>query len=136
AAGIVGAAHAGWKGAFAGVLEAVIDEMCALGAERGRIIAAIGPCISIRAYEVGPEFVERFIDDDHENGQFFAGGPGDRAMFDLPGYCLSRLRAADIRDAQWVRHCTFSDPPRFYSYRRAGHQGEPDYGRLVAAIAL
>jgi YfiH family protein len=134
--GVVGAAHAGWKGALAGVLEATVEAMEALGAERDRIAAAIGPAISQRAYEVGPEFVERFIDDDPQTGRFFAGGERDRAMFDLPGYCLWRLRGAGIGAAAWTGHCTFSDPRRFFSYRRACHAGEPDYGRLVAAIAI
>ena len=139
-AGVVGAAHAGWKGALAGVLEATVEAMQGLGAERDRIAAAIGPTISQRAYEVGPEFVERFVDVDADNARFFAGGPGgpsgDRAMFDLPGYCLSRLAAAGIGAAEWTGHCTCSDPARFYSYRRACHAGEEDYGRLVAAITL
>ncbi len=139
-AGVVGAAHAGWKGALAGVIEAAIEAMLALGAERDRIAAAVGPVISQRAYEVGPEFVERFLDEDPENARFFAGGQGgpadDRAMFDLPGYCLSRLRAAGVGAAEWTGHCTYSDPERFYSYRRATHAGEPDYGRLVAAVVL
>lgn len=135
-AGVVGAAHAGWKGALGGVLEATVEAMGQIGAERDRIVAAIGPVISQRAYEVGPEFVERFIDDDPENCRFFAAGSGDRAMFDLPSYCLSRLRAAGVGAAEWTGHCTFSDPRRFFSYRRACHAGEPDYGRLVAAIAL
>jgi polyphenol oxidase len=135
-AGVVGAAHAGWKGALGGVLEAAVEAMEGLGAERDRIVAAIGPAISQRAYEVGPEFVERFLDDDRENGRYFAGGPGDRAMFDLPGYCLARLGAAGVGMAAWTAHCTYSDPDRFYSYRRACHAGEPDYGRLVSAIAL
>lgn len=134
-AGVVGAAHAGWKGALGGVLEATVEAMQALGAERDRIMAAIGPVISQRAYEVGPEFVERFLDDDPENARFFAGGQGDRALFDLPGYCLHRLRGAGV-SAEWTGHCTYSDPARFYSYRRATHAGEPDYGRLVAAITL
>ena len=136
AAGVVGAAHAGWKGALAGVLEAAVDAMAALGAERGRITAAVGPTISQRAYEVGPEFVEAFIDEDRAYGRFFAGGRGDRAMFDLPGFCLHRLRAAGIAEAGWTGHCTYADETRFYSYRRATHRGEADYGRLVAAIAL
>ncbi len=135
-AGVVGAAHAGWKGALGGVLEAVVEAMEALGAERDRIVAAIGPTISQRAYEVGPEFVERFLEEDRENGRYFAGGPGDRAVFDLPGYCLGRLGAAGVGVAAWTGHCTYSDPRRFFSYRRACHRGETDYGRLVAAIAL
>ncbi len=135
-AGVVGAAHAGWKGALGGVLEAVVEAMAAMGARRERIVAAVGPAISQRAYEVGPEFVERFIDEDREHGRFFAGGHGDRAMFDLPGFCLYRLREAGVAEAAWTGHCTYSDAARFFSYRRACHAGEGDYGRLVAAIAL
>ena len=135
-AGVVGAAHAGWKGALGGVLEATLDAMVALGADRASILAAVGPVISQRAYEVGPEFVERFLDEDLENQRFFAGGQGDRAMFDLPGYCLFRLREAGVGRAEWTGHCTYSDAARFYSYRRSCHRGEPDYGRLVSAIML
>ena len=135
-AGVVGAAHAGWKGALSGVLEAVIDAMVALGAGREAIVAAVGPAISQRAYEVGPEFVERFFDEDPAYGRFFAGGQGGRAMFDLPGFCLHRLREAGVAEAAWTGHCTYGDEARFYSYRRACHRGEGDYGRLVAAIAL
>lgn len=135
-AGVVGAAHAGWKGALAGVLEATVDAMEALGADRSRIRAGIGPVISQRAYEVGPEFVERFLDEDPESARFFAGGSGDRAMFDLPGFCLARLRGAGVAEAAWTGHCTYSDEDRFYSYRRSCHRGEPDYGRLVAAIMV
>ena len=136
AAGVVGAAHAGWKGALHGVLEATVSAMVGLGAERGRTVAVVGPTISQRAYEVGPEYIERFLDDDPEHGRFFAGGTGDRAMFDLPGFCLHQLRQAGIGSADWTGHCTYADEDRFYSYRRACHRGEPDYGRLVAAIAL
>ena len=136
AAGVVGAAHAGWKGALTGVLEATLDAMEALGAARDRIAAGIGPVISQRAYEVGPEFVERFLDDDPECARFFAAGQGDRAMFDLPGYCLQRLRAAGVGEAAWTGHCTYSDEERFFSYRRTCHRGEKDYGRLVAAISV
>ena len=95
-AGVIGAAHAGWKGALSGVLEATVDAMEDLGARRDRVLAAVGPVISQRAYEVGPEFVDRFLEDDPDNDLFFAGGQGDRAMFDLPGYCLTRLRAAEV----------------------------------------
>jgi len=136
AARVVGAAHAGWKGALTGVLEGTLDAMEGLGADRARIATAIGPTISQRAYEVGPEYVERFLDEDPDYGRFFAGGTGDRAMFDLPGFCLHRLREAGVGRAEWIGHCTYSDPDRFYSYRRACHRGEADYGRLVAAIAL
>ena len=135
-AGVVGAAHAGWKGALGGVLEATLDAMAGLGADRARIVAAIGPVISQRAYEVGPEFVERFLDEDYENQRFFAGGQGDRAQFDLPGFCTHRLREAGVGKAEWTGHCTYSDADRFYSYRRSCHRNEPDYGRLVSAIVL
>jgi YfiH family protein len=137
---VVGAAHAGWNGALTGVLEATVAAMVGLGAARRRIAAVIGPAISQRAYEVGPEYVERFLDDDPEHARFFAGGPnvggGDRAMFDLPGFCLHRLREAGVGRATWTGHCTYSDAGRFFSYRRATHAREADYGRLVAAIAL
>ncbi|MEM9146142.1 MAG: peptidoglycan editing factor PgeF [Pseudomonadota bacterium] len=133
--GVIAAAHAGWRGAKSGVLEAAVAEMGRLGARPERIRAAIGPTISQRAYEVGPEFLEGFLDDDPETQRFFAGGAGDRAQFDLPGYVRWRLAALGIA-AEWSGHCTYSDPARFYSYRRATHAGEPDYGRLVSAIAL
>ncbi|QQA43774.1 peptidoglycan editing factor PgeF [Pelagovum pacificum] len=135
-AGVIGAAHAGWRGALDGVLEATIDAMVALGAERGRITAAIGPSISQRAYEVGPEFLETFIDADNAYGRFFASGDGDRYHFDLPAFGLYRLREAGVAEAHWTRHCTYSDPERFFSYRRSVHQREADYGRLIAAIRL
>lgn len=133
---VVGAAHAGWKGALGGVLEATLQSMEGLGARRENTVAAIGPVISQRAYEVGPEFVERFVDEDPEHMRFFAGGQGDRAMFDLPSFCLHRLRAAGVGEAAWTGHCTYSDEKRFYSYRRCCHRSEPDYGRLIAAIAV
>ncbi|MEM9059570.1 MAG: peptidoglycan editing factor PgeF [Pseudomonadota bacterium] len=135
-AGVIGAAHAGWKGALAGVLEATIEAMGKLGATPKSTYVAIGPVISQRAYEVGPEFVERFLDDDPDNGSYFAAGQGDRAMFDLPAYCRDRLRRAGIGDVEWTGHCTYSDEARFYSYRRSCHRSEPDYGRLVSAICL
>ncbi|WP_299152064.1 peptidoglycan editing factor PgeF [uncultured Tateyamaria sp.] len=133
---VIGAAHAGWKGAQSGVLEATIDGMIALGAKRDQIHAVIGPSISHRAYEVGPEFFDTFLDEDPDNTRFFAGGDGDRMHFDLPGYGLARLRAAGIASAEWTRHCTYYDPDRFYSYRRAVHAKDPDYGRLISAITL
>ncbi len=132
----IGAAHAGWRGALDGILDATLDAMEALGATRENIHAVIGPSISQRAYEVGPEFAERFFDEDHDNTRFFANGAGDRYLFDLPGYGLARLRAAGVGQAEWTRHCTFSDAERFYSYRRATHRGEVDYGRLISTIRL
>lgn len=135
-AGVVGAAHAGWKGALGGVLEATVEAMVALGAERARIAAVIGPTISQRAYEVGPEFFDAFHDADPGNARYFASGNGDRLHFDLPGFGLARLRAAGVGTASWTRHCTYSDPARFYSYRRSVHAREADYGRLISAIRL
>lgn len=135
-AGVIGAAHAGWRGAQAGVLEAVIDSMEGLGAQRSDICAVIGPCISQRAYEVGPEFFEALTDDAPEAARFFANGAGDRMLFDLPSYGLHRLRTAGVGHAEWTGHCTFGEPERFYSYRRTTHAGEADYGRLISVIRL
>lgn len=135
-AGVIGAAHAGWRGALDGVLEATVDAMVAEGARRDKTTAVIGPCISQRAYEVGPEFLDRFIDDNPENTRFFANGEGDRYQFDLVGFGLHRLRSAGVGDATWIGHCTYSDPDRFYSYRRSVHQKEADYGRLISVIRL
>ncbi|SDX13152.1 peptidoglycan editing factor PgeF [Allgaiera indica] len=135
-AGVVGAAHAGWRGALGGVLEATLDAMETLGARRGDIRAVIGPAISQAAYEVGPELMEDFLAEDPANARFFAGGAGDRVQFDLPAYGLHRLRAAGVGAAEWTRHCTYADPARFYSYRRTTHRGEADYGRLISVIRL
>lgn len=135
-AGVIGAAHAGWRGALSGVLEATIDAMQALGAARADICAVIGPTISQRAYEVGPEFFDVFTAEDPDYARFFAGGEGDRMQFDLPGFVLHRLRAAGVGEAQWTRHCTYADPERFFSYRRTVHAQEADYGRLLSAIRL
>ncbi len=135
-AGVVGAAHAGWRGSLGGILEATLDAMEALGAARGNISAVIGPCISQRAYEVGDAFMETFLTEDPANDRFFAGGPNGRPHFDLPGYSLHRLRSAGVGAAEWTRHCTYSDPARFYSFRRTTHAGEADYGRLISAIRL
>ena len=135
-AGVIGAAHAGWRGSKEGILEATIDAMEALGARRAAITAVIGPTISQAAYEIGPEFFESFVDDDRDTARFFAQGKGDRALFDLPGYALWKLRHAGIGHAEWTRHCTYRDPERFYSFRRTTHQGEADYGRLISCIRL
>ncbi|PSL18189.1 peptidoglycan editing factor PgeF [Shimia abyssi] len=135
-AGVIGAAHAGWRGALEGVLEATLDAMEALGAARANTSAAIGPSISQGAYEVGPEFLDAFLAQDPDNTRFFANGKDDRMQFDLPAYGLHRLRSAGIGHAEWIRHCTYSDADRFYSYRRATHAGEADYGRLISVIRL
>ena len=136
AAGVIGAAHAGWRGALDGVLEATIDAMQAAGARRDRINAIIGPTISQRAYEVGQEFLERFLDEDPASARFFINGADGRYLFDLPGYGLMRLRGTGIGSAEWTHHCTYSDAQRFYSYRRATHRAEADYGRLISVIRL
>ena len=135
-AGVIGAAHAGWRGALEGVLHATVDAMETLGAKRENIAAVIGPSISQRAYEVGPEFMDSFIAEDPDYARYFINGEGDRMLFDLPGFGLNRLRAAGVGHAEWTRHCTFSDSERFYSYRRTTHAKEADYGRLIAAITL
>ncbi|MEO0753129.1 MAG: polyphenol oxidase family protein, partial [Pseudomonadota bacterium] len=133
---VIGAAHAGWRGALDGVLEATVDEMVRLGARRDHIHAVIGPSISQAAYEVGPEFFDTFTQEDPGTDRFFIQGTGDRQHFDLPGYGLSRLRAAGVGHAEWTRHCTYSDASRFFSFRRTTHAGEADYGRLIASIRL
>lgn len=133
---VIGAAHAGWRGALDGVLEATLDAMENLGARRGDIRAVIGPTISQRAYEVGPEFFYTFTDENPDWARFFINGTGDRFLFDLPAYGLYRLREAGVGEAEWTCHCTYSDPERFFSYRRSVHSGEADYGRLISAIAL
>jgi purine-nucleoside/S-methyl-5'-thioadenosine phosphorylase / adenosine deaminase len=133
---VIGAAHAGWKGALTGVLESTIDAMEKLGAERGGIVAAIGPLIRQPSYEVGPEFLERFLDADAENGVFFLPGErGGHAMFDLAGFIRMRLENAGVLMIDDTGIDTYSDE-RFYSYRRSVHRKEPDYGRHVHAIAL
>ncbi|WP_336490287.1 peptidoglycan editing factor PgeF [Methylobacterium nigriterrae] len=134
---VVGAAHAGWKGALAGVIEATVAAMERLGAERTRIVAVLGPTIAQGAYEVGADLMERFRAEAPGSARFFADGerPG-HAQFDLPGFILSRLEEAGIGEAAAVNLCTYADPERFYSYRRTTHRGENDYGRLISAIAL
>lgn len=135
-AGVVAAAHAGWRGTLDGVLDATVATMESLGAKRDHIRAVIGPTISQPAYEVGPEFHADFIAKDPEFARFFISGEGDRFLFDLPGLGLARLRALGVEAAEWTRHCTYADPDRFYSYRRTTHAREADYGRLIACIRL
>lgn len=136
-AGVIGAAHAGWKGAVGGVLENTVARMEELGASRADIVAVLGPTIGPGAYEVGPEFVHRLLERSAAEGRFFrpAERP-DHAMFDLPAYILHRLRTAGVGVAEWLGLCTYSDAERFYSYRRTVHRGEPDYGRLISAISI
>ncbi len=134
---VIAAAHAGWKGALAGILESTIATMERLGAERSRIVAVLGPTISPEAYEVGPEFVARFEAADPGNGRFFRASPRQgHAQFDLPGYIASRLLAAGLTRPHALGICTCFDEERFFSYRRATHRGEPDYGRQLSVICL
>lgn len=135
-AGVIGAAHAGWRGTRDGVLEATVEAMVALGARRENIAAVIGPTISQSAYEVGPEFFETFTDDDRDSARFFIAGQDGRYLFDLPAMGLARLRTAGVGHAEWTRHCTYRDSERFFSYRRTTHAGEADYGRLISTIRL
>lgn len=134
---VVGAAHAGWKGAFGGVIAATVRAMEGLGARRERIVAVLGPTISVAAYEVGPEFVERFVAADPDNARFFrASARAGHAMFDLPGHIGARLAAEGLFARGDLGLCTLSDEARFFSYRRATLRGEADYGRLVSGIAI
>ncbi|MEA2906069.1 MAG: purine-nucleoside/S-methyl-5-thioadenosine phosphorylase / adenosine deaminase [Alphaproteobacteria bacterium] len=137
AAGVVGAAHAGWRGAFTGVLEATLAAMERCGAQRGRVVAAMGPMIRQHNYEVGAEFVASFKAAGEANARFFL--PSARAghgLFDLAGYIAARLRAAGIGHIEDLGHCTYADPAMFFSYRRSVHRAEADYGRHINAIVL
>jgi polyphenol oxidase len=136
-AGVIGAAHAGWRGALTGVIEATIATMERLGASRGRIRAAIGPMIRQANYEVGPDLVARFRAEDPASSRFFAPAQRDgHAMFDLAGYIAARLKRAGVVEVEDVGLCTYADPEQFFSYRRTTHRAEADYGRHVNAIAL
>jgi YfiH family protein len=133
---VIGAAHAGWKGALTGVLESTIAAMESLGSRRDDIVAELGPSISRRNYEVGPEFVARFVHASPDNGRYFT--PSSRpnhAWFDLNRYTVDRLNAAGV-EAGFLDRCTYAEEESFYSYRRATHRGEPDYGRQISAIVL
>ena len=134
---VIGAAHAGWKGALGGILEATVAAMAALGARRDRISAALGPCIAQPSYEVGPEIVAAFEVGDKGSDRFFTRSVNaGRSMFDLHGYIADRAARAGIARFEDLGLDTYADEARFFSYRRATHRKEPDYGRLVAAIAL
>lgn len=136
-AGVVAAAHAGWKGALGGVVASAVAAMTALGARPARMVAAVGPCIGPKSYEVGLEFFERFAAEAPGCERFFRpGAAADKRMFDLPAFVLSRLDQAGVGQSEWTGHDTYADAERFYSNRRALHLGEADYGRLVSAISL
>jgi polyphenol oxidase len=134
---VIGAAHAGWRGALAGVIEATVAAMEELGAARSAIRAAIGPMIRQANYEVGADLIARFATEDGAASRFFSAAPRDgHALFDLGGYVAERLKRAGIAEVEDLGLCTYADPERFFSYRRTTHRGEPDYGRHVNAIAL
>ncbi len=136
-AGVIGAAHAGWKGALTGVTARTLEAMEAEGADRRHITAVVGPMISQTAYEVGPEFPARFIEADDKSRRFFvASGRAGHSMFDLPGYLENRLKTEGVGEVVNLSLCTFSDEERFFSYRRTTHRNEKDYGRLISAISL
>jgi YfiH family protein len=135
-AGVVGAAHAGWKGALGGVTDSTIALMESLGARRERIAAAIGPCIARASYEVDDGFLRRFADADPANERFFAGGRAGHHQFDLEAYVAHRLAAAGLTRIEAVGLDTYADPDRFYSFRRATHRAEPDYGRQISIIGI
>jgi polyphenol oxidase len=134
---VIGAAHAGWRGALTGIVEATIAAMSDLGARADRIVAAVGPMIRQASYEVGPDLIERFTAEDAASGGFFAAAARDgHALFDLAGYIRGRLARAGVRKIEDVALCTYAEPRRFFSFRRSTHRGESDYGRHVSAIAL
>ncbi len=136
AAGVVGAAHAGWKGAIGGVTDATLAAMEALGAARARIVAAIGPCIGRASYEVTDDFAHRFEEQDADNARFFSAGKPGHLQFDIGGYVAARLAAAGVVRVAVLDEDTYSQPDRFFSYRRACHRGEPGYGRQMSMIGL
>lgn len=135
-ASVIGAAHAGWKGALAGILEATLKAMQELGARLDRITAATGPAIGVESYEVGPEFRDRFLVQDSAHDRFFTTGPAERPHFDLKAFAQARLHASGVRDVDVLPQDTCSEPDQFFSYRRATHRGETDYGRSLSAICL
>lgn len=135
-AGVVGAAHAGWRGALAGVTDATIEAMERLGASRERIAAVVGPCIAQPSYEVDDSFLARFTEEAGANSRFFVPGPAGKPHFDLSAYVLHRLNRAGLTKSDALGLDTYSDADRFYSYRRSTHLGEPSYGRQVSMIGI
>ena len=133
---VVGAAHAGWRGAMAGVTDQAIEAMEKLGARRERIVAAVGPCISRASYEVDRDYFDRFLEQDPTSDRFFADGPGSKPHFDLEAYVVARLAAAGIGRVEALALDTYGRPDRFYSFRRATHLGEASYGRQISLIGI
>lgn len=136
AAGVIGAAHAGWKGAIGGVVANTVAAMEALGAGRSNIVAAVGPTIARKSYEVDDAFFRRFAEAEPENERFFSPGKPGRHQFDLEGYVVAQVAAAGVMRVEALGLDTYSNPDLFYSYRRSTHLGEPDYGRQISLIAL
>ena len=135
-AGVIGAAHAGWRGAIAGVTDSTIDLMEVHGALRDRIVAAVGPAIAQASYEVDDSLRQRFVDEDEHNARFFINGPGGKPHFDVAGYVAHRLLLAGVGTIERLALDTYAEPDRFFSYRRATHRSEPDYGRQISLIGL
>lgn len=135
-AGVIGAAHAGWKGALGGVIAATLSAMEGLGAKRDQIAAAIGPCIAKASYEVDAGFYRRFVEENAENDRFFSAGQAGHHYFDLEGFCAAQLARAGVRQIDMLGTDTYAHPERYFSYRRTTHKKEPDYGRQLSLIAL
>lgn len=135
-AGVIGAAHAGWKGALTGVTDNVLTAMAKLGAERDRICCAVGPCIARASYEVTDDFAAQFLRADPANERFFSAGRPFHQQFDIEAYVVARLAAAGVGRIEALGEDTYSQADRFYSYRRSCHQGEPGYGRQISLIGL
>lgn len=135
-AGIIGAAHAGWKGAISGVTDATLAAMEALGADRSHIACAIGPCIAQKSYEVDDAFYRRFIEEADANERFFGSGKPGHWQFDIEGYVAARLAASGVARVECLGEDTYSQPDRFFSYRRSCHRNEPGYGREISLIGL
>lgn len=135
-AGVIGACHAGWRGALSGIVESTVAAMCEVGAHPDNIAAVLGPCISQPNYEVGEAFMSEFTDMDEDYAAFFAKGPKHIPHFDLPAFILSRLKSCGVESCHWTGDCTYADEARYFSYRRNTHQGLTGYGRNISAIVL
>ena len=133
---VIGAAHAGWKGAFTGILQNTIKSMNAIGAEKDHIAVTIGPSISQKNYEVGPEFFETLCNDNKYNETFFYKGSRDRLHFDLVNYSIYQIKKSGVHNVNYIKSCTYDNPNLYFSYRRSIHKAEPDYGRMISTIML
>jgi len=135
-AGVIGACHAGWRGALSGIVESTVAAMCEMGAHPDNIVAVLGACISQPNYEVGDAFMTEFTDINEDYAAFFSPGPKSGPHFDLPAFILSRLDSCGVENRHWTGDCTYADETRYFSYRRNTHQGLSGYGRNISAIAL